>query len=80
MRKAISVTRRKASGKLQIHCYYELTLKGRPFKRMLVNLNLMDWMDQNCQADSSTKYATKYYHVELVHAPSYLCTDLACAQ
>ena len=33
MRKAISVTRRKASGKLQIHCYYELTLKGRPFKR-----------------------------------------------
>ena len=39
MRKAISVTRRKASGKLQIHCYYELTLKGRPFKRSKLQFN-----------------------------------------
>ena len=72
MRKAISVTRRKASGKLQIHCYYELTLKGRPFKRGKSQLQLQfngpankyisD--NHNCQADSilSTKYTTKYYH------------------
>ena len=46
MRKAISVTRRKASGKLQIHCYYELTLKERPFNGP-AKKSISD--NQNCQ-------------------------------
>ena len=51
MRKAISVNRRKASGKLQIHCYYELTkddpLKGvRGLSQIMFALRVGRWSEK----------------------------------